>query len=478
MRVMFAKNVACGLLGVCSLASASLAMHFEAIFLPEPDSVVAAAVATPHGEELPRWALRSTERVGLVDVHHLSLTSQLWRSAEEVDRPQWTHNVVVAVPMQRKADRLMLMIGGGRFRDAASPSATQQTAAAAMMSGLAVAYVDNVPAQPLDFAHDEAGPLVEDAILSESWVRSLETNDPTWIVHKAMVLAVRGAMTSIEEHLGGLETPITLDGFTLMGGSKRGWTAWLTALEDERVRAVIPAVIPLLNMRPHFEHHKAAYGFWAPTLKDYEERGLLERIDAADFGRIAQHVDPFFRRDELTLPKYIVNAAGDEFFLPDSDQFYIGQLPGHTSLLVRSGAGHSVTNADGVIESIMAWAVTEASLGVEAIPTIAVEYESGSLTVTASTKPERVTLATMTNATVRDFRTVTVGREWAREAIEPNDDGRFVATLAAPDAGWTAHVVEVTFVTPSGLRLIVSSQLKVLPEMLPFSDAASIEVIE
>jgi PhoPQ-activated pathogenicity-related protein len=283
-----------------------------------------------------------------------------------------------------------------------------------------------------------------------------------------MVRAARAAMTAVQEHLASLDTPIEIDGFTLMGGSKRGWTTWLTAADDERVRAIIPAVIPLLNMKPHFEHHREVYGFWAPTLKDYEQRGLLDRIDAADFGRIAHHVDPYLRRESLSLPKYIVNAAGDEFFVPDSDRFYIDDLPGHTSLLVRSGAGHSVTGAQGVAESILAWALTEAMLGVEALPRINVERTDEGIVLATSVPAAGVVLSSMHNAAARDFRVPSVGREWTRVAIETGAEQKFEMVLETPAQGWTAYVAEVTFVTPSGLRLMLSSPLYVVPGTLPF----------
>ncbi len=40
-------------------------------------------------------------------------------------------------------------------------------------------------------------------------------------------------------------------------------------------------------------------------------------------------------RDRLTMPKLVLCAAGDEFFLPDSPQFFIKDLLGDTHLNVR-----------------------------------------------------------------------------------------------------------------------------------------------
>ena len=38
--------------------------------------------------------------------------------------------------------------------------------------------------------------------------------------------------------------------------------------------------------------------------------------------------DPFNYRSRLTMPKFIINAGGDQFFVPDSSQFYFNELSG------------------------------------------------------------------------------------------------------------------------------------------------------
>src|SRR5690625_7952878 len=53
-----------------------------------------------------------------------------------------------------------------------------------------------------------------------------------------------------------------IENFVVSGASKRGWTAWTTAIFDDRVIAVAPAVIVLLNITPSFLHHWRALGEW------------------------------------------------------------------------------------------------------------------------------------------------------------------------------------------------------------------------
>ena len=52
--------------------------------------------------------------------------------------------------------------------------------------------------------------------------------------------------------------------------------------------------------------------------------------------------EPYQYRHRLTMPKFIVNAAGDQFFLPDSSQFYFNDLPGVKYLRYVPNADHSL----------------------------------------------------------------------------------------------------------------------------------------
>ena len=50
--------------------------------------------------------------------------------------------------------------------------------------------------------------------------------------------------------------------------------------------------------------------------------------------------------DRLTLPKYVVNAAGDQFFTPDSSRFYFDDLKGPKYLRYVPNGDHSLRGTD------------------------------------------------------------------------------------------------------------------------------------
>ena len=54
------------------------------------------------------------------------------------------------------------------------------------------------------------------------------------------------------------------------------------------------------------------------------------------------------------MPKLILNASGDQFFLPDSSQFYFDGLPGEKHLRYVPNTDHSLSKSD-ALESIHAF---------------------------------------------------------------------------------------------------------------------------
>lgn len=64
------------------------------------------------------------------------------------------------------------------------------------------------------------------------------------------------------------------------------------------------------------EHHFAAYGFLKPSIGDYVSHQLMQRMDNPRSVELYRLVDPYFYRHRLTMPKFVLNAAGDQFFSP------------------------------------------------------------------------------------------------------------------------------------------------------------------
>ena len=142
--------------------------------------------------------------------------------------------------------------------------------------------------------------------------------------------------------------------FVVSGASKRGWTTWTTAAVDARVIAIAPAVIDMLNVEPSFVHHWRVYGAWSEAVKDYVQHGIMDWMGTPQFRALMRIEEPYEYRDRLTLPKFLLNASGDQFFLPDSSRFYFDDLRGETNLRYVPNASHSLDKTD-ALESVQAF---------------------------------------------------------------------------------------------------------------------------
>src|SRR5205807_6865470 len=88
---------------------------------------------------------------------------------------------------------------------------------------------------------------------------------------------------------------------------------------------------------------------WAPAIKDYTDIHLSDWAGTAQNRALMKIEDPYEYRQRLTMPKFIVNASGDQYFLPDNSQFYFDALPGPKYLRYVPNADHSLRNSDAAV---------------------------------------------------------------------------------------------------------------------------------
>jgi PhoPQ-activated pathogenicity-related protein len=401
----------------------------------------------------------------------LNMTSQTWRSTSEVDRNVWRHWMMVVKPDEVKTSKSLLFISGGNNNSAAPKDADQTIIQVAMATKSVVTELRMIPNQPLTFSDDKK-PRVEDEMIAYTWDKFLKTGDELWPARLPMTKAAVRAMDTVISFCGGEEGGKTkIDGFVVAGASKRGWTTWTTAAVDKRVVAIIPLVIDLLNVEPSFRHHFAAYGYYAPAVGDYEEMGIMKWQGSPQYRALMKLVEPYEYRQRFTMPKFIINAAGDEFFLPDSWQFYYNDLPGVKYLRYVPNTGHSLRGTDAHLTLLASY---NAILTGAELPQFEWKIEKdGSIRVQTKTKPSEVKLWQATNPGARDFRVTSIGTKWKSSPLQDQGDGVYVAKVAPPKRGWTAYMVEMTF--PSGLLLApfkFTTGVKVIPDVEPFADEA------
>lgn len=396
----------------------------------------------------------------------LEMTSQQWRTAEEVDRPTWKHWLTIVRPDEITTDTGLLVISGGSNGSKPPAQVNPLLTLLAVTTHSVVSELRMVPNEPLTFA-GETRKRSEDAITAYTWDRYLRTGDETWPLRLPMTKSAVRAMDTVTAFCrsapgGG----IAVDRFVIGGGSKRGWTAWATAAVDSRVAAVVPVVIDLLNIEPSFQHHYRAYGFWAPTVQDYQQIGIMRWTGTPQFRALMKIEDPYSYRDRLTMPKFIVNATGDQYFLPDSSGFYFDKLVGEKYLRYVPNIDHAMKSVDAGESAV---AFYESILHGTPRPKFAWSFEGdGSIRVKTETTPIAVTLWQAVNANARDFRLQTIGPAYTSSALADRGEGVYTGKAAEPAQGWVAYFVEMTYPSGGHYPFKFTTGVRVMPDVLPF----------
>lgn len=403
----------------------------------------------------------------------LDMTSQVWRTTNEVNRTEWKHWVVVVVPDRVEHSTSLLFISGGSNGKPAPTAPSREMTALAMQTRSVVTELKMVPNEPLTFS-GEAEPRSEDGIIAYTWDKFLKTGDATWLARLPMTKSAVRAMDTVTEFCRKPEAGgHSIDHFVVAGGSKRGWTTWTTAAVDKRVVAIAPIVIDMLNLVPSFQHHFAAYGFYAPAVHDYQVMGIMDKMDHPRFAELCRIVEPYEYRDRLTMPKYLINATGDQFFLPDSSQFYFKDLPGVKHLRYVPNADHSQRGTD-ALEGLLSW--YDGILNEKKLPQFSWSYDEGkrpALRVRTETEPLEVKLWQAENHDARDFRLETIGPAWTSQTLKPVGAGEYLGEVAVPEHGWKAFLVEMTFPNPGfPIPYKFTTAVKVVPDVLPFEKPA------
>ncbi|MBI4906179.1 MAG: PhoPQ-activated pathogenicity-related family protein [Acidobacteria bacterium] len=393
----------------------------------------------------------------------VDMTSQSWLTEKEVNRTIWKHWLTIVKPDKVDHSTAFLFIGGGANRDQAPPRPDGFTTLMATTTNTVTAELRMVPNQPLSF-HGESRQRTEDSLIAYGWDKYLKGGSDEWLARLPMTKSAVRAMDTITAVMDKQGTKV--DKFTVSGGSKRGWTTWTTAAVDSRVVAIVPAVIDMLNMVPSFVHHFRVYGGWSPAINDYLENDIMKWSGTPRYEEMIKIVEPYSYRDRLTMPKFMVNAAGDEFFLPDSSQFYFKDLKGEKLLRYVPNAKHNLSGSD-ARESMAAY--YSMILNNKPRPRFDWKFaKDGSIVVKTEDKPEAVRMWAASNPAKRDFRLDVIGKAYKDTVLKETKPGVYVGKVEKPAKGWTAFFVELTYASGIKYPLKVTTAVRVVPDIYPY----------
>jgi PhoPQ-activated pathogenicity-related protein len=389
-----------------------------------------------------RWEKRGEQALPNGTVYDLHLVSQTWQGMN------WEHRLQIFRPARMRHPEFCTLLntgGSGSAQDAVLGTLFAQ------LTGSPFAILYDIPNQPL------YGGKTEDALIVYTWQRFLATGDETWPLHFPMAKAVLKAMDAIQAFTREAGQP-PIDSFIVAGASKRGWTTWLAgASRDRRIKAIVPMVIDVLNVRAQIAHQLKAYGKPSEQVADYSAAGMLPILSSQRGARLLQLEDPFSYRNILTLPKLIVLGTNDPYWTQDALNLYWDALKGPKWVAYIPNSGHGLEDRGRVLNTVSAF-IRAVAAG-KPFPAMTWSYQatgSGArLTLRGSPSPQSARLY-RTTASTQDFRK----SRWTSEPMRRSTDG-FVGTLAAPTRGYAVMYGEATFLQ-DGQPYTLTTQVRVL----------------
>lgn len=415
-----------------SLLATSSSVAFERNLKPAAENVPHAIyqyVRRP--EPAFAWQLAQHQKLEKGEVYHLEVTSQQWHDIT------WKHALTVCEPQKiRHPKHMLLFVTGGRNGGKPDEGDLRTGLALAELCQARIALLHQVPNQPL------LGNRKEDDLITETWLRYLDTGDETWPLLFPMVKSAVKAMDALEE-FAEQQWETKLEGFVITGASKRGWTSWLTPVVDNRVIGTAPIVIDVLNFRPQMKHQKETWGKYSDQIIDYSSKGLIvEGEENARERQLRLMMDPFTYRQQLELPKLLVNGTNDPYWVCDAMRLYWDDLHGPKYVLQVPNAGHGLQGGKELALSTVAAFFQHQASGTP-LPQVKwsrqLDGETIQLNMSCSTKAvgARVWVA---QSQTKDFRPA----KWESRPLTLSGEN-YSAKISKPEQGHVAHFGELQF---------------------------------
>ena len=408
-----------------------------------------------------------------VERRRFELKSQSWSGHGMVSPADWSHTVDIYIPQVALQSQALLIANNGinvptadKPVQPATDFTEKMALAIARQTNTIVVSVSNIPNQYLTYSDDGVARREDDSV-AHSWALFIQQPEaqPFISLHIPMMQVLIKAMDLAQQEL----KPWQVERFIASGASKRGWAVWMAALTDNRVSAIAPFVIDILNTKTVLQHTYNAYGkSWPLAFNAYHHEGITRQIDTDNFAKLMQIEDPLLyaqnaANPKLDIPKYIVNASSDDFFLPDNARFYFDQLPGPKALRVAPNASHY--GIQSFVESSLVTFINRMQQQ-RPLPTLTTlstpDAQGTSLTLSISEPTTKLVQWRALNPTDRDFR-LPCGIRYEATEIDLPKGQDLTIKIPTPEQGWSATYVEATMAD----GLMISTPVQVLPQTYP-----------
>ena len=398
-----------------------------------------------NGDDTFAWQLRDSLVKDNVTAYRLRMRSQTWREKE------WIHELVIFVPRHISHPETLIHISGG--------SANEQTGEPnyhswddtliGFMGDIAsrcqalTAILWQVPRQPL------YGGMTEDELVSFTFHNFQQDHDFSWPLLFPMTKSALRAMDAIEEFSAQRHHAVRSNRFVMNGISKRGWTTWLTAATgDERIVAIAPMVIDILNMPVSVPYQRHMFGSYSIHIQDYVNLGLTEELVTPTGRELVAMIDPYSYRKLYTLPKMLFFGTNDEFWTVDAVKNYIDGIPGPTFTSYVTNAGHSLGDKRAAFSTLEAFfSQTIEGRKYPRFDYSAREQQGGAkLTLKTDKRHLKDIIIWEATSTSKDFRQ----SKFTPTHLGISHKGKAQVDVAFPAEGYKAFIVMAKYAHPNG----------------------------
>jgi PhoPQ-activated pathogenicity-related protein len=423
-------------LALCGLVATSSRLHAGALedYVARPDASYA-------------WTIQSRQHTNGCTITRLEIVSQQWREHT------WRHPMLVVRPdmVRNPAIAFLYITGDGRGASSLGILTTL-----AERAGAIAAVITQVPNQPLYDGRKE------DALIAYTFDQYLKTGDGTWPLLFPMVKSAVRAMDAIRD-FARREYDHRVESFVVGGASKRGWTTWLTAAADPRVKGIAPMVIDMLNMKAQTDWAQKVYGRQSEKIDDYVDLGLVNKLDTPEMLRLRGWVDPYSYRNRYTMPKLILLGTNDPYWTVDALRHYWNDLPEPKLIFQTPNAGHDLGGGKQALQSLAAFFQMIADG--QRLPKLEWTFtDAGNGKAELSAKldcPAKQILLWSADSSDRDLRDET----WSNHELKITPGSSQATTqVLTPEHGYRAYLLEAVLTSPTGQEYRLSTEARVTPD--------------
>jgi PhoPQ-activated pathogenicity-related protein len=403
-----------------------------------------------NGDTTFHWEIKDTFDLGKVKVYDILLTSQKWRQYV------WTHQLTIFVPKENNYDGALLDITGGSVKNGLPNWNGRDDKFFIAMSGVAekdksiVAVLRQTPNEPL---FDSLG---EDALISYTMHQFKNDGDYSWPLLFPMVKSAVKAMDVIQEFAKNIiNHPVNR--FVVTGASKRGWTTWLTGANDDRVVAIAPMVIDILNMSVNLNYQIQAWHEYSIQIEDYVKLGIPQGATSASGMAINTMVDPYSYRKKLTMPKMIFMGTNDEYWVVDAIKNYYDSIPGRNMIDYTPNAGHDLGGGKDAFKSLSAF--YGLTLNNKPYPECSWKISSKNKTARLEVKstPDILVDAYLWSAQSENMKFVKA--RWTSVALGAKNKPLIKTDIKFPASGFKAFYLDLKYRDPNGGEYTESTRM-------------------